>query len=183
MKKFKLYFWYFICFAFIGWIYEVLYHLLNNGKFINSGTMIGPWLPIYGSCGLLIYFLSLKFRDKPYKMFILSFFLSGVIEYLTSFYLEKVYGMRWWDYSNYAFNINGRICLAALIVFSVIALLVMYFVLPLLNKIYDKVNPRIMGIILVILFVVFATDFIYSTIYPNKKVAKPVKINQLVRNT
>lgn len=176
MKKLKLYFWYFISFAFIGWVYEVLYYLFEKGKFINSGTMIGPWLPIYGWGGLLIYFLSLKLRDKPYKVFIISFLLSGIIEYLTSLYLEYVYGMKWWDYSKMAFNINGRICLAGLLVFSILALIVMYFVLPLLDKIYNKLNPKIINIILLSIFLIYAFDFVYSTIHPNKNIASPIEI-------
>ena len=138
--------------------------------------MIGPWLPIYGWGGLFIYFLSLKFKDKPYKVFIISFLLSGIIEYLTSLYLEIVYGFKWWDYSKFAFNINARICLAGLLVFSFLALIVMYFVLPLLDKIYLKANKKIMNIFLLIIFIVFCFDYIYSTLSPNKQIAKPVQV-------
>ena len=168
MKKFKLYFWYFICFSFIGWFYEVLYYFIAKGKFINSGTMVGPWLPIYGWGGIIVYFISRKFKNNPVKVFCLSFILCGVIEYATSFYLEKVYGLKWWDYSDFMFNLNGRICLLGLLAFAFLSVIVMYFVLPLLEKVYDKVNTKVMSAILYILLSIFIIDFIYSTIKPNK---------------
>lgn len=167
MKKFGLYFWNFICFAIIGWIYEELYYIFFKHQIVNSGTMFGPWLPIYGTGGILIYFLSKKYKEKPIKMFIMSFILCGIIEYATSFYLEKVYNLKWWDYSNYMFNLNGRICLIGLLVFSLLALIVMYFVLPIIESIYNKINIKYRRIIIYVLLALFAFDFIYSTFSPN----------------
>ena len=175
MKKFEVYFWHFISFAIIGWIYEELYYFLSKGKIVNSGTMIGPWLPIYGFAGLLIYLLSKKLKKSPVKMFIVSFFLSGIIEYFTSYYLEKVYHMKWWDYSKFAFNLNGRICLIGLIVFSFLALFVMYFVLPKIEKLYNKTPEKIRDILIYSLLVLFIIDFTYSTIFPNTSNAKVIK--------
>lgn len=177
MKKFDLYFWLFISFAMIGWIYEELYYFIFKHEIVNSGTMFGPWLPIYGFAGIIIYALSKKLKDSPIKMFIVSFILSGVIEYFTSYYLEKVYNLKWWDYSDFAFNLNGRICLIGLIVFSFLALFVMYFVLPLIEKIYNKINSNIRKKIIIVLLILFVADFTYCTFYPNTGNAKSTNIS------
>ena len=182
MKKFELYFWHFISFAIIGWIYEELYYFLSKGKIVNSGTMFGPWLPIYGFAGLLIYLLSKKLKNSPIKMFFVSFILSGIIEYFTSYYLEKVYHMKWWDYSKFAFNLNGRICLIGLIAFSLLALFVMYYVLPLIEKMYNKMNIKFRDILIYLLIVLFVADFTYSTFFPNTSNAKVVKETKIVEN-
>ena len=181
MKKFELCFWHFISFATIGWLYETLYYFFSKGKLVNSGTTLGPWLPIYGFGGLLIYLLSKKLKNNPLKMFIASFILSGIIEYSTSYYLEKVYHMRWWDYSKFAFNLNGRICLLGLITFSFLALFVMRFVLPIIEKIYNKMSEKFRTILICSLFVLFVIDFTYSTFSPNTSNAKVVKESKTVQ--
>ena len=148
-------------------MYEISYHLAFKGKIINPGTMIGPWLPIYGWGGILVFFLSKKFKRSPAKVFIISFISCGIIEYVTSFYLEKIYNLKWWDYSNFMFNINGRICLSGLLAFSMLSLIVMYFVIPILDRIYLKFNGKIFKYILAIILFIFFVDFIYSSFNPN----------------
>lgn len=175
MKKFELCFWNFIIFAIIGWVYEELYYIFCIFKLTNCGTMIGPWLPIYGSAGLLIYLISKKINKNPIKMFAITFVLSGIIEYCTSYYLEKVYHMRWWDYSEFAFNLNGRICLLGLLVFSLLGVFVMMVILPFTEKIYNKMNVKLRRILIYSLFILFSIDFIYSTFHPNINNAKPIK--------
>ena len=115
---------FFFTFAFAGWCFEVLLHLARYGVFVNKGTLMGPWLPIYGYGGIAILILLKKFRDKPVLIIILSMLIAGTIEYATSWYLEYFHGMSWWDYSSFYFNINGRICLEVLLVFGALGFLV-----------------------------------------------------------
>ena len=120
----------FFALAFIGWCFEVLNEIRKGHGFINRGVLHGPWLPIYGFGGLIIYILLKKFYKKPIIVFSLSFLISAVIEYFTSFYLEITKGMVWWDYSKKPFNINGRICLLYTLVFALLATILYYFVIP-----------------------------------------------------
>ena len=78
----------FFTLAFIGWCFEVLNEIRKGHGFINRGVLHGPWLPIYGFGGLIIYILLKKYYKKPIIVFSLSFLISAVIEYFTSFYLE-----------------------------------------------------------------------------------------------
>ncbi len=127
----------FFTLAFIGWCFEVLNEIRKGHGFINRGVLHGPWLPIYGFGGLIIYILLKKFYKKPIIVFSLSFLISAVIEYATSFYLELTKGMVWWDYSKKPFNINGRICLLYTLVFALLATILYYFVIP---KIINLLN-------------------------------------------
>ena len=80
--------------------------------------MHGPWLPVYGFGGLIIYYVSSKLSNSFFTVFVINFIFCGFIEYLISFFEEKIWNNRWWDYSNKFLNINGRICLLSLTFFG-----------------------------------------------------------------
>lgn len=151
----------------IGWIWEVSLHLFNSGIFVNRGTMFGPWLPIYGWGCIFIIILLKKFRDKPWLLFLLSFSICGIVEYSTAWYLETFKGMKWWDYSGYFLNLDGRICLEGLLVFGLGGCIFTYIIAPLLDDLYSKINQKVKIIIIVVLIVLFSCDSIYSHYYPN----------------
>ena len=101
----------FIVFSFIGWLYEsTICALANYGHFANSGFLLGPCCPIYGVGSLACWFL---LRDIPNAavQFLAAALLCSVIEYGVGALLEKITGARFWDYSKFPFNINGRVCL------------------------------------------------------------------------
>ncbi|MBR2246530.1 MAG: DUF975 family protein [Bacilli bacterium] len=161
------YIMFFFTFAFIGWFWEVLLHLITEGVFVNRGTMFGPWLPIYGFGGLLILLVLKPFKNKPVLFFIMAMVLAGILEYSTAWYLETFKGMKWWDYSGYFLNLHGRICLEGLLVFGLGGSVVTYFVGPQLNELYLKIAPKIRIIICSILVFFFGVDAIYSSQHPN----------------
>lgn len=158
---------FFFTFVFIGWAWEVMLHLVIEGTFVNRGTMLGPWLPIYGFGGLLILIVLKPFRTKTVSYFVVSMILAGVLEYSTAWYLDTFKGMKWWDYTGYFLNLHGRICLEGLIVFGLGCAAVTYFVAPLLNYYYTKIKPQIALSICTILLILFGIDFIYSVNHPN----------------
>lgn len=157
----------FLVCSFIGWFWEGLYELLKNGNLINSGTMHGPWLPIYGSGALLIYLLLNEYKEKKWFIFIGSFVICTIIEFLTSMYLEYVYGLSWWNYTDKPFNINGRICLPYSLAFGLAGMLVIYKLVPFVKKICEKYNKKVITAICIVILAIFTFDFIYSTYYPN----------------
>jgi len=159
---------FFFIFCFIGWIWEVLLHLHSDGVFVNRGSLYGPWLPIYGCGGLLILILLKKFRKKPYLMFISSFILCGIVEYSTSWYLEVFRHLKYWDYTGYFLNINGRVCFEGLLIFGLGGCAFTYILAPIFDGLLNKIKLNIRRIICVILLTIFSIDFIYSTfVKPN----------------
>ncbi len=165
--SFTTYILFFFSFSFIGWIWEVLFHLVSDGVFVNRGTMFGPWLPIYGVGGCLILFLFKPFREKHWLIFLLSFILCGIIEYSTAWYLETFKHMKWWDYSGYFLNIKGRICMEGLLVFGLGGCIFTYILAPIFDNLYEKVKPKIKVVLCIVLISCFAIDFLYSLKYPN----------------
>lgn len=157
----------FFTFAFIGWIWEVTIGLVNYGKFINKGTMFGPWLPIYGFGGIIVLVLLKPFRNNPILTFILAFILCGLVEYFTGWYLETFKHMKWWDYSSYVFNLNGRVCLEGLIVFGLGGCSFIYIFAPLIDNLYSNINPNLKLVVCFILVFLFSIDLVYSHYKPN----------------
>ncbi len=158
----------FFIFAFVGWMWEVALHLLNDGVFVNRGIMHGPWLPIYGTGGVLVLIILNKFRDKPLLEFISIIIVCGIVEYFTSYYLEIAHnGEKWWDYSGYFLNLNGRICAEGLLVFGLGGMAAVYAIAPALDNLIKRINTKLVITISIILVTAFTIDNIYSSKHPN----------------
>ncbi|WP_434311223.1 DUF975 family protein [Hominifimenecus sp. rT4P-3] len=156
----------FFSFSLIGWLWEVSLHLSTDG-FVNRGVLHGPWLPIYGSGGILILVLLQKVRERPWLTFGLTIVICGIVEYFTAWYLEVTKGTKWWDYSGYLLNLNGRICAEGLLVFGVGGMAIIYLGAPLLDELYRKIPKGKKWFLCTVLVTVFAIDAAYSSVHPN----------------
>lgn len=159
---------YFFLYSFLGWIMETLYSYIALGYFDNRGFLIGPMCPIYGF-GMLILTVGLsKYKDHNIKLFIVAALVLSFFEYITSFALDAVFGLKWWDYTNDFLNINGRICLYFTIAWGIIALIVVNFVHPftekIVNKLLNKITPAMFDIIIKVFVIVLIIDFLLSSI-------------------
>ena len=92
----RIYFLLFMIYAILGWIMEVTCKLIQYKRFINRGFLIGPYCPIYGYGALLITILLHKYTNDPIVLFIMAIVVCGTLEYLTSYFMEKIYKARWW---------------------------------------------------------------------------------------
>ena len=158
----------FFIFSFIGWTWEVCFHLVTDGEFVNRGVLHGPWLPIYGSGCLMILVLLNKLRKHPVAEFFAAFTICGVVEYFTAVFLEMKFGEKWWDYTGYFLNIDGKVCAEGLLIFGLGGMVVVYFVAPLLDNIIRKLPLKVVIPICVALALMFTADQVYSSYYPNK---------------
>ena len=160
----RVYFLLFIIFSVLGWIMEVTCKLIQYKRFINRGFLIGPYCPIYGCGGILITLLLNRYISDPFVLFVMAILLCGTLEYLTSWFMEKAFKARWWDYSQRKFNLNGRVCLGTIIPFGILGLFISYISNPfLLGKIYQI--PEIwLNIISGTILVIFIIDNIVSGI-------------------
>ena len=154
-----------ICFG--GWIWEVALNLVTNGTLVNRGVLHGPWLPIYGTGGVMILILLYRFRRNPALFIILTIILCGFVEYGTGTYLELTKGIKWWDYTGYFINISGRICAEGLLVFALGGVAITYVIAPIIDNLIRKADKKILKIICIILLIIFAFDLVYSGKHPN----------------
>ena len=153
-------FWVFIIGSLIGYGVETIVAIIQNGHFASrQGLLYGPLIPVYG-IGLVIYYLVIsKIKDESnFKIFIITMILGGIVEYLFSFFQEKIFGTVSWDYSNLWFNINGRTSLLHCIYWGTGGILFVKYVYPFLEKIINKLDLLALKHITVILIVLLAFD-------------------------
>lgn len=116
-----LFFFYFYCF--LGWLWETCFVSVKQTKWVNRGFMHGPFLPIYGSGAVIVLIFTLPYRDNSVAVFFMGMFSATVLEYFTGVAMERLFHVRYWDYSRKKLNLNGHICLTSSLawgVFSVI---------------------------------------------------------------
>lgn len=152
MRALAIWFLIFIVYSIVGWLLEITVGLLQKHRFVNRGFLIGPICPIYGTGALLITFC-LSPLHNPIVIFIASILICATLEYSTSVIMEKLFHVRWWDYSDRPFNLNGRICLEALIVFGIGGTLVTLIFSPALYHILSSL-PDVALYALALIFVV-----------------------------
>lgn len=179
------YFMLFIIYAVAGWICEVVLQLVQKHKLSDRGFLIGPYCPIYGCGAILITLCLTPFYEHPIGLFVLAMVLCGVLEYVTSFIMEKAFNARWWDYSNMRFNINGRICLETLIPFGIAGLLIIYVFNPFLLSALQGIQSNTLNIISIVIAIIFAADVIVSSkiIYNFKRTNKEVSQSETKDST
>ena len=162
MNEIYYYFLLFLIYSFIGWLIEVIGKLIEKHKFINRGFLIGPICPIYGhGCLLMILTLS-RYKDNPLTLFICAIFICSLLEYFTSYFMEKIFKARWWDYSTKRFNLNGRICAETMIPFGILGTLVICVINPIFEYLLNLFNFETIKITAVVLFIIYLIDNIIS---------------------
>ena len=153
----------FLIYSFIGWGYEEVYCSIQQKKLVNRGFLHGPYCPIYGVGGLTAWAILSPFSLHPVLMFFLSILIFTTIEYLTSYILERLFGLRWWDYSSHKFNLNGRVCLSAALVFGVMGMVMFYGLNPMLIGWIDRIPANTARVASSLLSAAFLFDVVYTT--------------------
>lgn len=183
------YFLLFMMYSFIGWIIEVINFIFISKKVVDRGFLIGPYLPIYGFGALAIIIFLQKYSSDLITLFCMCMIICCVLEYFTSFIMEKLFHARWWDYSNERFNIEGRVCLKTTVLFGFAGSIILCVVNPLLLSILSMVPSLVKTILTVILFIIFVIDvlisfkviFTFRTFTQNVRKDSTSEFNKLVK--
>lgn len=161
-NKFCFYFMLFIIYSFIGWSIEVVGKLIEKHKFINRGFLVGPICPIYGWGCIAIILLLSKYKSSPIVLFLMAIIICSILEYFTSYFMEKLFHVRWWDYTRRKYNINGRICAETMIPFGLLGCLVVYIVNPIFAGLLNKIPVDTLNILAIIIFTLYIIDNVVS---------------------
>ncbi len=159
------YFLLFFIYSMIGWFAELVGCTCYEKKLVlNRGFLIGPYCPIYGTAAILMIFFLKKYLNDPLALFIMAVIISMILEYVTSYIMEKLFHARWWDYSEKKFNLNGRVCLYNGILFGLLGLFLMYILNPPISKLLLKVPSTVLIVVSIVLALILIADVILSTI-------------------
>ncbi len=154
-----------------GFVYEFIFYFFNSGmtQFYWRGGNFLPWINIYATGAIAIYFLTYRYRDKPLKVFLMGLIICGVLEYIAGWGVDTFgNGLKCWDYNSEILNfgnINGYICLRSVLFFGVSGLLLIYGIVPLCFYLADVVDKRIFLTISFTLCFIFLFDEFYNLIF------------------
>lgn len=157
----------FFIYSFLGWCGESIYCTVGETrkakKFtpINRGFCTGPVCPIYGTTGVVMLLCLGPFADRPWWILaIIGIVVCDVVEYITSYGMEKLFNARWWDYTGKIGNINGRICLRNSVIWGALSVIYIKFVVPFADRRLEMIPHNILYILTGIVLAVFLVDFI-----------------------
>ena len=122
----------------MGWILEILASLLRNGVLPEQMILSGPWLPLYGICGVILLLFIKRFSRKPVLAFALNFAIYSVASYLSSWLFANGLVLQVRDYDNYFLNLNGRIYLGGSTAFALLGCAFLYYIAPRLTDWFLK---------------------------------------------
>ncbi len=150
----------FFIYAFCGWCCEVIFAVLRSGKFVNRGFLNGPVCPIYGFGVVTVILLLTPLQDHLAVLFLGSMLLTTVLEFLTGWVLERVFHLKWWDYSENRFNLKGYVCLEFSIIWGLAATFVMRVVQPAIYDLCKRLPETVVLVCLVLFSLTIIVDLI-----------------------
>ena len=154
----------FFIYSFIGWVIEVIYYGITEGKFINRGFLAGPLCPVYGLGFYAAIWIFEPFKDNFMILFFGMATACTIVELIAGFILYHAFHMRWWDYSDYKLNLGGYICLRFFIYWGIAASLGMYVLHPAVKWIIAHITyPFRLGI-LIFFTVILLADLVTTII-------------------
>ncbi|WP_053984789.1 putative ABC transporter permease [Niameybacter massiliensis] len=153
---------YFVLYSMLGWLSEVIYCSIPRKKFINRGFLNGPYCPVYGFGALLVIHFLWPFYPYPLLVFLLGIIVTSLLEYITSFLLEKLFHAHWWDYSQHHFNIHGRVCLLNSTLFGLLCLILVYGIHPFLTKGIFNIPSTFLPLIVMGFNIILCVDIVVT---------------------
>ncbi len=163
-----LYTWYqwllfFFIYCFIGWIIESTYVSVRSLHFVNRGFLRLPLLPLYGSGAIIMLWLSIPVQGNLFLVFLFGMLGASALEYVTGYAMERLFKMKYWDYSNNPFNLNGYVCLTNSIAWGFLTLLLTEVIHRPLEWLVLRLNGTACIILVIMVGIIFVTDAIRST--------------------
>ncbi len=164
MNRFCFAFLLLMTYSFLGWCGEMVYCSVGQRKLCEKrGFLNGPICPIYGHGALVVLLCLHGGCENPLLTFLLGAVLTSIVEYVTSFAMEKLFHMRWWDYSQYKFHINGRVCLLNSTLFGLASVFLCHVANPPITGWLTDVFSSGVGVpFSLILLLVYLTDIVLS---------------------
>ena len=139
---------YFIIYSFLGFIIETIFGMLTKGVIESrQSCLYGPFCCIYGLGAAVMIPGLQKFKKKNWTLFLAGAIEGSIVEYVISWLGEIVFHIKWWDYSNMPFDINGRICLLFTIFWGILALVLMRLINPYIEKFIDKIPKKLFSVL------------------------------------
>lgn len=155
---------YFIIYSFLGFIVETIFGMLTKGVIESRRSCFyGPFCCIYGLGAAIMIPGLQKFKHSNWTLFIAGAIEGSAVEYVVSLIGELIFQIKWWDYSNMPFNINGRICILFTVFWGVLALGLMRLINPYIERMIDSIPKKIFNFLTIFLTVFLLFDLLFTS--------------------
>ncbi len=159
---------YFIIYSVLGFIIETIFGFLTKGVIESRQSFLyGPFCAIYGVGAIIMVPLLQRFKKNNYTLFFGGFVIGSIVEYLISLIGEIIFHIKWWDYSDMAFNIEGRICIVFSFFWGILAIYLMSHFNPIIDKLIDKIKEKLSSKVLktacIMVILLLFVDFLVSS--------------------
>lgn len=155
-----LFFFYFYCF--FGWCFESTYVSLKSRKLTNRGFMRGPFLPLYGSGGIMMLVVSAPFQDNIFLTYVAGCIGATVLEYVTGVAMEALFKVRYWDYSKVPLNFQGHICLGSSLAWGGLTILMTQVIHTPVERLVLSIPSQMLTVVTLLLTAGIFADFALS---------------------
>ena len=153
---------FFFCYCLIGWIWECFYVSVRKREWVNRGFLHGPVLPIYGSGALIVLLCTISVRDQIGLIFLFGMVGATLLEYVTGACMERLFRVRYWDYSHLPLNVHGYICLPVSLGWGAFSVFLVRGIHVPVETLVLGIPDRMAEIVAVVCSSVFAVDFTLS---------------------
>ena len=151
-------FLYFLLYSFLGWAMETCYCSICEHRLVPRGFLYGPICPIYGIGVLLMILFFTPLKKNLVLFYVVAVIVMSSWEYFVAWLLETTTHVKYWDYSNFRFNLQGRICLWVALVWGVLSYLVIFYIHPPIAELFLDIPVVLKYVLCGVLAVVLAVD-------------------------
>lgn len=176
--------WFFLAYAFLGWLAETALAAARRGRLINRGFLNMPFSPVYGLAAVLFSIFLPELRDDPFFLFLFGMVIATALELFTGVFLQKLTGERWWDYSGQRFQFEGYISLKYAVLWGLSALFCMFVGNPVLAALAGLIPRRVGRIVLLAVYILLAMDISasFAAVFQlNGSVKEPGELSRFLR--
>ena len=155
-------FLFFILYSFLGWLMETCYCSILQRRLVPRGFLYGPICPIYGIGVLIMILFFTPLKENLLLFYVVAVVVMSAWEYFVGWLLEVTTHVKYWDYSQYRFNLKGRICLWVALVWGVLSYLVIFWIHPPIQRLYERIPPWLVTALCWVLLVILLVDTVLT---------------------
>jgi len=173
--------WIFPVYSVFGWLLEVVYASTKTGKFVNRGFLNGCICPIYGFGACMIILVLTPVKDNLLLLFFGALLFGSLLELVGGFVLQRLFNIRWWDYSREQFNIGGYVCLKFSLAWGVIGVGLLHIIHPPIAYVVGSLPPVVLAVILAVFYIYFVVDMVVTVVAVKKLSGDLEEITSIAR--
>jgi len=154
---------FFATYSFMGWLLETVYRSAQQRQFVNAGFLYGPFVSLYGFGAFFVLGINHLLNTWPIPLKIIPFaILATILEYITGYLFERLFGLKLWDYSRNKFNLHGRVCLLFSLLWSILALVFVTIIHPVTSFVIAQIEESLFRPMAIVFVSYISLDFIFS---------------------